>query len=177
MLGLRVGDTFTLSSAGVQDRSAEVVEILSKYVFRFQDSMAQYQARFPERHDLQQVRLLREGGGEEDLDLSPILAALNERRRHVLQVRSVYAARPTPIHLFAEAAGRHLFEAMQHLTTSPDTSVRSLRTSGDAASTCSVRFTSAAATQRKRASSTRSSSSSGAMATSSASGWRRRGRE
>jgi tetratricopeptide (TPR) repeat protein len=124
MLGLRVGDSFTLSSAGVQDRSAEIVEIVSKYVFRFQDSMAQYQARFPERHDLQQVRLLREGGSEDELDLSPILASLDERRRHVLHVRSIYAAQPTPIHLFAEAAGRHLFEAMQHLTTSPDAGVR-----------------------------------------------------
>jgi tetratricopeptide (TPR) repeat protein len=124
MLGLRVGDRFSLSPTAVQDRRPEITQIVSKYAFRFRDSMDRFQERFPDREAVQVMRLTREGGEDGDLDLTPLLASLDERRRHVRQLQGTYATHPTPLHLFSEAVGGHLFEAMSHLTATPDAGIR-----------------------------------------------------
>lgn len=124
MLGLNVGDTFDLSSPGLQTRRARVIKIVSKYVFRFQDSMEQYQARFPDRSDLQRITFASEDGPEGQLDIAPILASLDKRREHVGHVKAIYANRPMPLHCVAEATGRDLFETMSHLTTNSEEGVR-----------------------------------------------------
>jgi tetratricopeptide (TPR) repeat protein len=125
MLGKRPGDTFSLSMAGIQERTAEVVAILSKYVYRFQDSMNQFQVRFPTREDLQQVRLATEGSEDnEQLDPTPIFASLDRRRERVQQALSVFHRQPTPVHLLASSVGRHIFETLNSLTRNPNAGVR-----------------------------------------------------
>jgi tetratricopeptide (TPR) repeat protein len=124
LLGLRVGDEFLLAVPALQERYAAIVEIVSKYVFRFRDSIDQFQERFPDRAELQKVNLAREGGGEGDLDLTPVFASLDKRRQLVSQVQAAYMSQPTPLHVFAEMTGGHLFDALRHLTTTPDVGIR-----------------------------------------------------
>ncbi len=57
MMGKKPGETFILAAVAVQQRTAKVVELMSKYVYRFQDSIAQFQVRFPDRGDLQRCAL------------------------------------------------------------------------------------------------------------------------
>ena len=77
MIGKKVGDVFTLSSGGIQDRTAEILSIDSKYVHRFQECLNQFQVRFPDRGDLQQVRLARQHNSDnQQLDISRILEIL-----------------------------------------------------------------------------------------------------
>ncbi|MFO0881268.1 MAG: hypothetical protein U0840_28515 [Gemmataceae bacterium] len=124
MLGLRMGDNFSLSPTAVQDRRPMITQVVSKYVFRFRDSMDRFQERFPDRGDVQVMRFTRQGGEDADLDLTPLLASLDERRRHVRLLQGTYATHPTPLHLFAEAVGGHLFDAMSHLTATSDAGIR-----------------------------------------------------
>lgn len=125
MMATKPGDTFSLSAVGIQARTAEVVSILSKYVYRFRESMNQFQVRFPDRPELQQVRLTREGSEpDEQPDLAPIFASLDRRREHVSQALITYRERPTPVHLFATAVGRNIFAALDSLSTIPDAGVR-----------------------------------------------------
>jgi tetratricopeptide (TPR) repeat protein len=125
MLGKKVGETFVLSSSGIQERSAEVVAIQNKYVYRLQECMRLFQDHFPERADLQLVRLAREGDGDEEhLDLTPIFASLDRRRRQVTEALTIYRTQPTPVHLLAQGVGRDIFQALDYLTGTPDIGVR-----------------------------------------------------
>jgi hypothetical protein len=125
MLGKKPEETFSLSAATLQERTAEVVNVLSKYVYRFQDSLNQFQVRFPDREDLQQVRLAREAGeGDTQLDFAPIFSVLDRRRQQVQQVLRVYRDQPTPVHVLTRAVGRHLFETLDTLTGNPHLGVR-----------------------------------------------------
>jgi hypothetical protein len=114
-----------LTAAGIQERIAEVVEIQSKYVHRFQESMQQFQIRFPEREDLQLVRLTNEAtpeGGQ--LDPTPIFASLDKRKHHVEQAISMYRSSPTPVNVLSRAVGRNLFETLNAVTRNPEAGVR-----------------------------------------------------
>jgi hypothetical protein len=88
ILGKKVGDEFVISSAGIQERKGTIVSINHKYIARFQRSLDEFQARFPGRQEMQQIRLSREGSeDDEQLDLSPIIASLDQRRRFFREVR------------------------------------------------------------------------------------------
>jgi Flp pilus assembly protein TadD len=125
LLGKRPGDTISLSAAGIQERTAELVTIQSKYLRRLQESIDQFQVLFPDRGDLQQVRLTREGeDGEKQLDLTPVFASLDRRREHVQEALAVYRKQPTPLHLLTGRVGRHLFQTLDALTENPSEGVR-----------------------------------------------------
>lgn len=124
MLGLRVGDVFSLSPTAVQDRRAEVTQVMNKYVFRFRDSTGRFQERFPDRGEIQVVNFTPLGGEDDDLDLTPLLSSLDERRRYVRQIQDTYVAHPTPLHLFAHAVGGHLFDVMTHLSGDRNAGIR-----------------------------------------------------
>lgn len=127
MLGLHVGERFSLSPTAVQavqDRRPEITQIVSRFVFRFRDSMDRFQERFPDSGGIQVMRLSRQGAEDSDLDLTPLLASLDERRRHVTQLQRTYATHPTPLYLFSKAAGGHLFDTMSHLTATPEAGIR-----------------------------------------------------
>ncbi len=117
MIGKKVGDVFTLSSGGIQDRTAEILSIDSKYVHRFQECLNQFQVRFPDRGDLQQVRLARQHNSDnQQLDISPILRSLDQHHHHVMQTMGIYRSQPTPLNLLVNAVGKNLFQTMLSLT-------------------------------------------------------------
>jgi hypothetical protein len=101
-----------------------ITQIVSKYIFRFRDSIDRFQERFPDRGEIQVMRFARKGGEDGGPDLTPLFASLDERRRHVKQIQGTYATHPTSLHLFAEAIGGHMFDAMTHLTVTPDAGIR-----------------------------------------------------
>ena len=132
MLGKKVGEQFTLAE-GVQDRTAEIKEILSKYVYRYQDCMGQWQVRFPGTRDIQMVNIGArvDESGLEKLDFSAIQRSVDQRFEDVVKTNQLYESRPIPVHLVAVHFGRNVFEAMQHLALQSDVSVRCCTGSAD----------------------------------------------
>src|SRR4029077_20842422 len=59
LLGRRVGDTIVLAKGTVQDRLAHILQVLPKYVRRFQDSMEQLQIRFGPASGVESVRIIK----------------------------------------------------------------------------------------------------------------------
>ena len=118
MMGKKPGETFILAAVAVQQRTAKVVELMSKYVYRFQDSIAQFQVRFPDRGDLQQMRFENKGpAGEEQLDFSPFFAWAEKRREQFAQVLGIYRKQPTPIAVLTGFIGRNVFDTMETLVS------------------------------------------------------------
>ena len=125
MMGKKVGDSFILAQ-GIQDRVGEIAQIQNKYVYRFQDCTGQWQVRFPELPYLQAVRVMQKTGesGESELDISVILRSLDKRHKHVSDVQGIYMENPLPLHMFGQQFGTTAFEALRHLASSPDVSVK-----------------------------------------------------
>ncbi len=124
LLGKHIGDEFSLAS-GVQERTGEVISIIPKYVFRFQDCISQFQIRFPNRGDIQRFQVTPEkAAAPTDIDIQPIVQALKQRRDHVTNVVNVYRSQPMPLHALATATGRSVFETMCFLAYNPNTGLR-----------------------------------------------------
>jgi transcription elongation GreA/GreB family factor len=100
LIGKRVGDTVVIAKGSVQDRTAELVHILPKYVRRYQDSMGEMQVRFGAAGAIESVRF----GGPDDADLKKgveiILASVKKRAEALMKVREAYKSGPMPLHLF-----------------------------------------------------------------------------
>jgi tetratricopeptide (TPR) repeat protein len=124
LLGKRVGSTFTVAPGHISKRQGVIQEIQSKFVYRYQDSMAQWQVRFPDSPEVESVRLLKKPGAEEEYDLTPFLQSLDRRREFRQEIVQHYAHQPMPIHLFGHFFGQNSFDALLHLATSDDTEIR-----------------------------------------------------
>ena len=116
MLGKKVGEQFTLAE-GVKNRTAEIKEILSKYVYRYQDCMGQWQVRFPGTRDIQMVRIGAkvDASGPESLDFTAIQRSVDQRFEDVVNTNQLYESQSVPVHLVAKHFETNVFEAMQHL--------------------------------------------------------------
>jgi tetratricopeptide (TPR) repeat protein len=124
LLGKRAGDTFTIAPGHVSKRQGTIQEIQSKFVYRYQDSMAQWQVRFPDSPEVESIRLLQKPGSEGEYDLTPFLQSLDRRREFRQEMVQHYGRQPMPIHLFGHFFNQNSFDALLHLATSEDTEVK-----------------------------------------------------
>jgi hypothetical protein len=123
LLGLRTGAEFVFAP-GVKPRMGEVLAIQSKYLHRFEQARDSYQSRFHDRHDFQMVEVVQQlPDGTEQLDLTSIFAAENQRREYVEGIVEQYRERPMSIYMFSQFIGRDMFETMDALQ-SPGLGVR-----------------------------------------------------
>ena len=125
ILGKKVSEQFTLAE-GVQNRTAEIKQILSKYVYRYQDCMGQWQVRFPGTRDIQMVNIGAkvDESGLKNLDFSAIQRSVDQRFEDIVKTNQLYESQQITVHLVAKHLGTNVFEAMQHLASQLDVSVR-----------------------------------------------------
>jgi tetratricopeptide (TPR) repeat protein len=122
LLGKSVGDKFVLVPGRV-DRLGEIVQILPKFVRRFQDSMTEMPVRFPsEAPNFQSVRI----GGPDELDpgIAAVLASVRERAEQVKSLQDLYLSQPIPVHLYAKRLGKNAYEGIMHLAETESVSVK-----------------------------------------------------
>lgn len=124
LVGKRVGDTFTIAPGHISRRQAVIQEIQSKYVYRYQDSMAQWQVRFPDSPEVESIQLVKKPGSEDEYDLTPFLASLDRRREFRQTMVQNYSSQPMSIYLFGHVFNQNSFDALVHLATGEDTKVR-----------------------------------------------------
>jgi transcription elongation GreA/GreB family factor len=126
--GKRPGDSFTLSKPrfGGAGRTATVKLVQSKFVYRYQDCLAQLEVRFPDVVQVQMVRLpTRSGpGGTPETDFGPIIEALKKKRERIADLEKIYGSQLCPIHLLAEAMGLNDLQVLAGLANNPDAQIR-----------------------------------------------------
>jgi tetratricopeptide (TPR) repeat protein len=130
LLGKKVGERFAIASGRVSKREAIVVGILDKFVYRYQDSLGQWQVRFPDLAEVESIRLMKKPGSDDELDLTPFLQSLDRRRDFRQEMIQNYALQPMSIHFFGRAFNQNTFDALIHLATSEDTFVKCVDGSG-----------------------------------------------
>jgi tetratricopeptide (TPR) repeat protein len=107
LAGKRVGDSFILAKGSISNRTAKITRILNKFVYRYQDSMAEWQVRFPEESTMESVQVVKEPGGK--VDLSALLATIDRQQEAAKKLEEIYRTQPIPVHMFASIFGKNSF--------------------------------------------------------------------
>lgn len=125
LVGCKEGDQIVLAEADVQDRLGTVKEVLSKFVYRYRDSMHNFQIRFPGSSGFQMVKFPKsEKDGEEKTDFSDLYASLDRRYEVIKEAEQAYKEHPISLHMFTEWVGGNLFETVSHLAARESMSIR-----------------------------------------------------
>jgi tetratricopeptide (TPR) repeat protein/predicted nucleic acid-binding protein len=122
--GKKVGDKVTLSVGSFGNRSGTIRAILSKYVFRYQDSMQNWQIRFPDAEGLESIKVMRTNKeGKEEFDPSPLILSMERLAGNLQRLKERYATAPIPIHMLGEARGKGTIQTTLYLAQQNDTEV------------------------------------------------------
>jgi len=121
MMGKRVGDRVVLTKGTVSERAATIKTIISKYVYRYQDSMKNLQIRFPDVKGLESVKVVRTNkDGKEEADFSAVIASVEQLAANTQRLKEVYATQPIAIHMLADARGKSIIETTFYLAQQDD---------------------------------------------------------
>jgi len=102
LMGLRKGDQVVLRE-GLEDLSYEIVEVQSKYIFAFQETLSKFSTWFPDHTGLFKVER-KEG------DFSKVKLALDARQHRGAQVLSLYRDKHLTLGAFARLVGSPLID-------------------------------------------------------------------
>ena len=122
LIGKQVGERFTLAPSSISQRVATVVQILNKYVYRYQDCMGQWQVRFPEMPAVESFHMKRRED-DQQIDISEILKAIDRRHEAAQELEKIYRSEPVPIHMYAAQLGKNAFEGLYYLASNEGSTV------------------------------------------------------
>lgn len=122
LLGKRVGDTFQLAP-GTIERRGQILQIVPKYVRRYNDSGDRWQLRFPDEPMVEAVRL---GTTEEEIreNVEKVLKSFEKRAELEEKMRQTYSTIATPLHIFGSWHGKNAYMAMVTLSAEKGQPVR-----------------------------------------------------
>lgn len=115
MIGKRAGETVVLAAGSLALRTGKLTKVLNKYVSRYQDSISNWQIRFPDDAGIESVTILRKQ--DDTPDISFLLSSLDRRQESAQKMREVYHAKPIPIHMFANQFGKSAWEGICMMAT------------------------------------------------------------
>lgn len=117
LMGKKVGENFVLSEHPIQERYGTVLNILSKYVYRWNVCLSEFDDRFPGRNVVHKVISKKVDG---EFDIEPMKRLADQRAKRGGEVEKVYTDQKIPLFLVGAAMGVSLLEAMQHITSTPE---------------------------------------------------------
>jgi tetratricopeptide (TPR) repeat protein len=110
LIGKRVGDSIVLAQGSIASRTGKIVKVLNKYVSRYQDSMSNWQIRFPDDPGIESLPILKKP--DDTPDLSLLLASLDRKQDNAERMKEIYYAQPIPIHMFADKYQKNAFQGI-----------------------------------------------------------------
>jgi tetratricopeptide (TPR) repeat protein len=124
LTGKRVGDTVLLTKGVMQDRSVRILEILPKYVRRYQDSMGEMQVRFGAASSVESVRVELTEDGSQQKGLEVVLASVERRAAAVADARETYNKLPASLHWYGARFGGDAYHALLNLAREEGQSIK-----------------------------------------------------
>jgi hypothetical protein len=122
LLGKRVGETAVLAQGTMQNRLAKILQVMPKYVRRFQDSMEQLPIRFGPASGVEAVRIAPTA--DDPAGLKPILSSIQQRAGAVDRVNQLYKDQPASLHLLGSLFGHNAYVALMELVRRPDIGIK-----------------------------------------------------
>jgi len=117
MLGKKRGERFYLVKDGIQERTATIKNVVSKYVYRLNDSLEEFENRFPGTDVIKRMIIKEEAGKP---DFSPLHRLVDKDAEFVQKIEEIYSKQLIPIYTVANLKGRHVLEAIQHIISTPN---------------------------------------------------------
>ena len=115
LMGCGVGDTFKMDR-GFGASSYEIIEIQSKFVRAYQETLEEFSFRFPDNMSLERVAL--------DRDFSQVFQSIERRQQHVLNAEGLYQSGKLPFASFCSLIGSTVLEVWPEYTAQPTTRFR-----------------------------------------------------
>ncbi len=112
MLGKKQGEQFDLVKDGIQERTAKIKNVVSKYIYRFNDCLNELENRFPGTQVIKRM-VIKESDGKPDL--SPLDRLIDIDAKYVEKIEETYDKHPVPIYTVANLKGRRIVEAIQYI--------------------------------------------------------------
>ncbi len=122
LTGKKEGEQFYLRKDNVQQRTATIVEIWSKYRLRFNLCMEEWENRFPENVFLWKFTMQKDAQGKPDF--SAILKSVDQRIAETREREAIYRDNPLSVTNFAVMTNSSVLDAVQHLGSQPDLPIR-----------------------------------------------------
>lgn len=116
MLGKKQGELFYLVKDGIQERTATIKNIFSKYIYRANRCSEEFENRFPGAQAVKIIIIKEEGGKP---DFTPLNRLVEKDSEFVQKIEEMYNKHPIPIYTVANLKGRRIVEAMQHIISTP----------------------------------------------------------
>jgi transcription elongation GreA/GreB family factor len=124
LAGKRAGDTFVLAEGSVIPQRAKILQIVSKYAYRYADCGQNWMRRFPDHPDVQPVRAALLAGAPGGIDFTEFFQSFDRIIALHHEALEAYRSQPIPIHILARARGRNELEEMRVLAADDSSSVR-----------------------------------------------------
>jgi tetratricopeptide (TPR) repeat protein len=118
LIGRREGDEIVLAKGSVADREGKITKILNKFVYRYQESMTNWQIRFPDDHGFESIPIPNKP--DDTPDITVLLEMLDRKQEGAEQMKQMYYAKAIPIHMFAKQLGNNAFQGMCMLAAQED---------------------------------------------------------
>lgn len=124
MSGKRVGDRFSLAQGSVATRMATIQQILHKAVYRYQETLQEWQVRFPEIPAIESFKVQIQDDSQAEADLSLILDNVRKHSDRISEIQRIYREQLIPLNLVAKALGRSPAETIVAMALSDEGMVR-----------------------------------------------------
>ena len=122
LAGKKKGERFYLRRDNVQERTATVVEIWSKYKLRFNLCMEEWENRFPEHVFLWKFPVRKDAQGKPNF--SVILKSVDQRIAETHEREAIYRDNPLSVTNFAVMTESSVLDAVQHLGARAELPIR-----------------------------------------------------
>ena len=126
LIGKHEDDEFLIAGDELDGRTGTIVAISSKYTYRRNESLQNWQIRFADDHSVEMFRVAGPGPDQANKipDLIPMIRRVHARRQSVDEVFELYRNQPVPIHVLAGMIGKAFIETFDGLARSRDLFVR-----------------------------------------------------
>lgn len=124
MLGKAVGDTVVLVDNPYSKISGKIIEIKSKYIYAFQESLSSFETLFPDATGMWKVKVgipRKEGATPEGFQT--IFDDVSKQHERGLLIEKLYKEGKLTIGAFAILAGKDIMQVWNRLISSPDPGV------------------------------------------------------
>jgi hypothetical protein len=123
--GKTIGEPFPLRDDPFQPITGTITGLASKYAWRFADTLAKWESRFPDIPFARGYSMPTNPDGSPDL--SVLFAHLDAQEAHVQALHQVYRDNPISVTTFARLSHRTVTESLHHLATQEDLTIRCCR--------------------------------------------------
>lgn len=115
LIGQGAGGKFTLRRDQLQPRTATIIAVVSKFLYRKIEIIDGWEERFPGEDKFFVRKYTCPTNPDGTLDISLILKALDEREKQAEELLALYRAHPISATTFAIFSGHGLLESLSHI--------------------------------------------------------------